>query len=476
MIREVLSHLADWGSLDTWIVVTAALSAMACALPGVFLVLRRQSMMGDALTHTVLPGIIVAFLFAHWLRTAGWITPEAYRATEHAALFGGAIVVGVLSALLTEWLRRLGGVEGTAALGVVYTTLFAVGLLLVRVTADSVHIDPDCVLYGTIETVAMDTLGNRPIEDGGIPRAAVVNGAVLLVNLLLVTLFYKELRIATFDPALATTLGINARLMHYALMAVTAVTLVAAFESVGSILVIAMLIAPAATACLLTDRLGTLLAISLGVAALGAVLGHALAISVPPVLFGRLGFDTVESAGTAGMMAVACGLLFVLAMLFAPRHGIVSRVLHRAALGLRIAAEDVLGTLYRREEAVAGGSATELEPGRDQTLGVSPILRRLARWKLAWSGQVATDDGGQRLTAAGRQAAEELVRAHRLWESYMAEHFQVPADHLHETAARVEHFLGPDLRSELAAELQAPNVDPHGRAIPPETKDKSGPN
>jgi manganese/zinc/iron transport system permease protein len=195
-----------------------------------------------------------------------------------------------------------------------------------------------------------------------------------------------------------------------------------------------------------------------------------LAISVPPVLFGRLGFDTVESAGTAGMMAVAGGLLFVSAMLFAPRHGIVSRVRHRAGLGLRIAAEDVLGTLYRREEAVAAeGGAARLEPGRDQTLGVSPLLRRLARWKLAWSGQVATDGGGPRLTPAGRRAAEELVRAHRLWESYMATHFQVPADHLHETAARVEHFLGPDLRSELAAELQAPDVDPHGRAIPPET-------
>jgi manganese/zinc/iron transport system permease protein len=480
MIHAMLGRLADWGPLDTWIAVTAALAAMACALPGVFLVLRRQSLMGDALTHTVLPGIVAAFLLAFWLKSAGWITPQTYRATEHAALFLGAIGVGVFSAVLTEWLQRLGGVEGTAALGVVYTTLFAVGLLLVRVAADSVHIDPDCVLYGTIETVAMDTLRGLPIERGGIPRAAVVNGGVLCVNLLLVALFYKELRITAFDPALATTLGIPARLLHYALMAATAVTLVSAFESVGSILVIAMLIAPAATACLLSDRLARIIALSLGLAGAAAVLGHVLAISVPPVVFARLGFDTVESAGTAGMMAVACGLLFVAAMMFAPRHGVISRIMHRAGLGLRIAAEDVLGSLYRREEAGAaappsGGAAHAAasrmtsELFRDQTQGISPLLRRLAQWKLTWSGLVAGRRGAQCLTPAGRRAAEELVRAHRLWESYMATHFQVPSDHLHETAAKVEHYLGPALRAEIAAELDRPDYDPHGRAIPPET-------
>lgn len=462
MLSEMLKRLGDWGPLDTWIVLTAALSAMACALPGVFLVLRRQSMMGDALSHTVLPGIVCAFLLTHALKTAGWITSARYDSVQHLAMLAGAIVIGILTAVLTEWVQQVGRVENTAALGVVFTTLFALGLLLIRVAADQVHIDPDCVLYGNIET---SVYGQQ-----GIPSAVWLNGGMLVVNGLLVTLFYKELRLAAFDPALATTLGVPARAMHYALMAVTAATLVAAFESVGSILVIAMLITPPATAFLLTDRLSRMIAISLLVAAGSAALGHALAISTPGVLFGPLGFPADEAASTSGMMAVACGLFFVAAVLFAPRQGVVSKSLHTAALGLRIAAEDVLGSLYRHDEAI-GATDGSLPPAHDQTQGISPWLRRLATWQLQRRGMLAIEHGAPQLTPAGRQAAESLVRSHRLWESYMARHFPLSEDHLHDTAAVVEHYLGPELLDELSAELDQPATDPHGRAIPPGGKE-----
>lgn len=166
MLREAIDILSHWSSLDTWIMLTAALAAMACAIPGVFLVVRRQSMMGDALSHTTLPGVVLAFLISHWLRTAGWLSPEAYDSSRHAVMFAGALVVGVLSAGLTEFVQRLGRVEASAALGVVFTTMFAGGLLLIRMAANSVHIDPDCVLYGIVETVVMDTVGST-----NIPRA-----------------------------------------------------------------------------------------------------------------------------------------------------------------------------------------------------------------------------------------------------------------------------------------------------------------
>ena len=254
MLQEAIDILSDWGSLDTSIVITAALAGMACALPGNFLVLRKQSMMGDALSHTVLPGIVFAFLLAYWLDRSGYISETTRAATLPAALFGGAIVIGILSAVLTEWVHRLGRVESSAALGVVFITLFAFGLLLIRLKADSVHIDPDCVLFGSVETPKS--------------RQTWMVGILLCVNLLLVTIFYKELKVSAFDPGLATSLGIHAKTMHYALMAVTAATLVAAFESVGSILVIAMLIAPPATAYLLTDRLSHMIILSLLIAAL----------------------------------------------------------------------------------------------------------------------------------------------------------------------------------------------------------------
>ncbi len=466
MISEITTGLSRWSSLDTWIVLTAALAAMACALPGCFLVLRRQSMMGDALSHTSLLGVVLAFLLAHSMKVAGWISIEAYGAAQHAIMFGGAMAIGVLAALLTEWIQKLGRVESSAALGVVFTVLFAAGLLLIRVAADSVHIDPDCVLYGTVETSYIGV---------GVPRAAVMNGLVLLVNLVLVVVFFKELRISAFDPALATTLGVSARVMHYALMAVTAATVVAAFESVGVILVIAMLIAPAAAAHLLTDRLGWMLGLSLALAALSALVGHAMAITLPSVVFSRLGFDSVRDASTAGMMAVACGLIFAASVLFAPRHGLVSKILAQAQLGLRIVREDMLGLLYRLEEQSFEGDTRMALRIFDRTLGVGPLLSWLAVRRLAWQGSIRLSEMGYKLTDSGRQAAGELVRSHRLWEGYMSKHFGLPDDHLHDTATRVEHFIGPREREELSRELNQPLTDPHGQRIPAEnTRRDSG--
>lgn len=462
MFTEFRELLADWRIWDTWIVVTAALSAMACAIPGCFLLLRRQSMMGDALSHTSLLGIVAAFLFAHWLQVNGWISAESFSAARHAIMFAGAMLVGILSALLTEAIQKLGQVEANAALGVVFTTFFAAGLLLIRVAADSVHIDPDCVFYGTIESAGFSA-------DATPPSAAITNGAMLLVNLTLLGLFYKELKISTFDPALATSLGISARRMHFGLMAVCAATLVAAFESVGNVLVIALLIVPAATALLLTERLGRMLALSLFVAAASALLGHVLAITAPAMIFPRLGFADVRDASTAGMMAVTAGIFFVLAVFFAPRKGVLSRVFDRSKIAVRVAADDLLGLLFRMEEARLE-CETRLAPQLvARQLGIGRLLSRLALWRLYRTGQVVADEKGYHLTTSGRESAGRLVRSHRLWESYMAKHFQLPEDHLHETAARVEHYLNPELRAELEAELETPDADPHGRAIPGES-------
>ncbi len=465
MFAEFWAILFDWGAIDTWIVLTAALASMACALPGNFLVLRRQSMMGDAISHTVLPGIVIAFLLTHHLLQSGVIDDSSRGTTMHLAMFIGAIIFGILTALLTEWVQKLGRVESTAALGVVFLSLYAVGLLLIRRAADNVHIDPDCVLYGMVETAWMDTIG-----ESSVPRMAVVNGSVLLVNAILVVLFYKELKISAFDPGLATTVGVNASAMHYGLMCVTAITLVASFESVGNILVIAMLIVPAATAYLLSDRLSHMIVISLVVAAASALFGHVAAMTLPPIFFRRIGFTTVTSASTPGMMAAVAGLFFIAALLAGPRHGLLSKLLQRFSLRLRIVREDVLGFLYRREESQQSGN----EPVVISRKRISEslhhagwILSTLAIRQLLQRERILMTPEGYRLTESGRRTAQKLVRSHRLWESYMARHFDLPEDHLHETAARVEHFIDVDLRETLASELEGLEIDPHGREIPP---------
>jgi len=296
-----------WFPMDSWIVAIGALCAVACALPGCFLVLRKMSMMGDAISHAVLPGLAIAFLVTGSRASIG--------------MFIGAAVVGVLTAVFTQWISSWGNVDRGASMGIVFTTLFALGLLLIVQAADRVDLDPGCVLYGAIELTPLDTVGQ--IAVGGavleIPRAFVVLGIVAGINLLLVTIFFKEFRLSSFDPELATTQGFPAGLMHYLLMTMVAVTTVASFEAVGSIIVIAMLVVPAATAHLLTDRLGWMLVISslVGVAAAG--LGHLMALTVPR----WFGF---QDTNTSGMMAVAVGLLFLLAVVLAPRHGLLGRL------------------------------------------------------------------------------------------------------------------------------------------------------
>ncbi len=468
MLVELYSKLSAWSSLDTWIVLSAALAGMACAIPGNYLLLRRQSMMGDALSHTSLLGIVLAFLFSGAIFSQTEPGPAGGRFSEgvHGLMFVGAIAVGILAAVLSEAIQKLGRVEATAALGVVFTTMFAGGLLLMR-TIDHVHLDLDCVLYGSLFDMVLNTteIAGRPV-----PRAVVVNGAMVLFNLALVVLFFKELKISTFDGELATALGIHAALINYVLMAVTAATIVAVFESVGSIIVIAMLVVPAATAFLLTSRLGWMIPLSLLVAAASAALGHALAISLPGVVFSRFGFENVPDASTTGMMAATSGGLFFLALLFAPRQGILSKLVHRTRLNLRVAADDLLGLLYRMDELGLAAETKEAPALLDQQLGYNKWITRLALWRLLWQKKLSKTQDEFHLTPLGKERAQGLVRGHRLWESYMAQHFNLSDERLHKSAHRIEHYLGPDLRDDLASELESPTEDPHGRSIPEEHK------
>ena len=453
-----------WDPIDTTIVIAGGLAAMACAIPGVWLVLRRQSMMGDAISHTALPGVVIAVLGSHAIANAfGGATVST--AAEPILLLIGAVTIGVLTALLTEWVQKLGQVEASAALGVVFTSFFALGILLLRLKADQADLDPECVLFGQLELIVWDLVDVAGLS---ISRPFLVNGVALLVNLALVCLFFKELRISAFDPDMATVQGINARVVNYSLMAATAATVVLAFQSVGSILVIGLLIVPAATSVLLTDRLVPMFLISLFVAALSAALGHVLAITVSPALFRAVGFSEVTDLAASGMMAVVCGGIFLIAFLLSPTHGLVGKIVSRIRLRLRIAADDILSTVYRFEEQSDGKPASTEQVSRE-TKWIPPFEKRFVISRLQRHGLVNVEKELLSLTDAGRVRATGLIASHRLFESYMDKHFDLPADHLHETAHFVEHFLDEEMRSQIKDELQSPNVDPHGRRIPDST-------
>jgi manganese/zinc/iron transport system permease protein len=341
-------------------------------------------------------------------------------------------------------------------MGVVFTALFALGLVMVVQAADHVDLDPGCVLYGAIETTPLDRVS---LGSFSVPRATVPLTLVLAANALFVLLFYKELKLSSFDPDLATSVGVNARVMHYALMTLVAVTAVACFESVGNILVVAMFIVPPAAAYLLTDRLPVMILLSVVLAAASAVLGH-LAAVVVPAWFGY------GSTYTAGMITVATGVMFTIVVLVAPRYGVISKVVHQLRLAVQIAREDLLGLLYRAEES------GELVLSRDallhRSLASGRMIKRLALWQLDGGGRIEAAADGYRLTDVGRREARELLRSHRLWESYLDRHLDLPPERVHGRAERIEHFTGPGLQSALASDLREPEVDPHGKAIPPQ--------
>jgi manganese/zinc/iron transport system permease protein len=415
-----------------WTILISVLVNVSCALLGCYLVLRRMSLMGDAISHAILPGLVVAFLMA------------GSRAS--LPMLAGAMAMGLATTLLSQALHRFARIGQDVAMAVVFTALFALGVILIARVADSVDLDPGCVLYGLVEFVSIETF---PLGGIDVPVSLPTLTGVLAANLAFIGLLYKELKLSAFDAPLATSMGLSATWVHYLLMAMVAATTVAAFEAVGSILVIAMLIVPGAAAHLLTDRMGRMLAIAAGIGAAAAVLGYLAALWL--------------NTSLAGMMAVVAGGLYLLALLAGPRHGLVSKAAGHLRLSMRICREDVLGMLYRWQEA-RGQTPLPVEHVRKALGGLaSPTL---AVWQLRAGGLVRRAAGGLLLADAGRRRAEGLVRGHRLWEAYLARFLNLPADHLHESAARVEHYLGKDLQRELTERLEHPAADPHGRQIP----------
>ncbi|MDQ3626186.1 MAG: metal ABC transporter permease [Verrucomicrobiota bacterium] len=284
-----------------WIALMGFFVATACGLIGNYLILRRMALVGDAISHSILPGIAIAFLLANSRNT--WV------------MFVGALAAGILTTVIIDVIHKRSRVKQDAAIGIAFSTLFAIGVIPISLYADKVDLDQECVLYGEIAFVPLAPL----VQLGGFsfgPEPVLRMGIVMLLTGLLIVLFYKELLVSSFDPGLAASLGISAAVMHYALMSMLSVVVVSAFESVGAILVIAMLILPGATASLLSHRLPVVLALSVVHGALSSLLGIHVAVWL--------------ECSMAAAMVVMGAVLFILAWIFSPREGLIARWLsHR---------------------------------------------------------------------------------------------------------------------------------------------------
>jgi manganese/zinc/iron transport system permease protein len=454
--------------LDLPVLAAGMFASIACALVGTFLVLRRMSLMGDAISHAVVPGIVGAFLVASWMQRQG------VAINLSVAFLLGAAIVGIMTALLTELIHRVGRVESTAAMGVVFTVLFAVGVIMLAqlesAGATTIHLDAECVLYGTIENAIWPDPPASWSEMfdverwRGFPRQVTTLAIVALLDLLFVFILFKELRITSFDPELAAAQGMRPGVMHYLLMTFVAFTTIAAFEAAGSILVVAMLIVPALVAHLFADRLGVMLVVATVVAIAASIAGYAAAATL-----------SFNAAGSIGLML---GVLLALAGLFAPGRGWISQALRRVGVRVSIAREDMLGYLYRMTERARGEIPATRAPGSMQAnapipaetlreavgggFGAKMALRQLLRRgeaRMLPTGAVVP-------TETGLAAAADLVRSHRLWEAYLVERIGLRPDHVHDTAMQLEHITDRAMQDQLAERVEASQIDPHGKAIP----------
>ena len=281
-------------SASVEIQIIAVIVAVACALPGVFLVLRRMAMMSDAISHTILLGIVVGFFIIGNL--------------ESPLLIAFAAGMGVITVSLVELLMKTRLVKQDAAIGLVFPALFSMAVILISRFARGVHLDVDAVLLGELTFAPLDRIDIGSID---LPRSMVVMVIILLLNVLFIALFYKELKLTTFDAGLAAALGFSPALVHYGMMLMVSVTAVGAFDAVGSILVVALMITPPSAAYLLTNRLSRMLFYSAAIAAAGAIGGFWMAWFL--------------NANIAGSIATVFGVLFLGVFLMAPERGLLAQ-------------------------------------------------------------------------------------------------------------------------------------------------------
>jgi len=358
------------------IILIAVVAAAACALPGVFLVLRRSAMLADAISHTVLLGIVLGFFLTGDLSSPFLVL--------------GAAAVGVLTALLTALLERTQLVKNDAAVGLIFPALFSIAIILISRYAGDVHLDTDVVLLGELAFAPFDRFALFGVDLG--PRGLYVMGGILLINLAFISLFYKELKISTFDIGLAAVLGFAPAVVHYMLMSLVSITLVGAFDIVGSVLVVALMVAPAASAYLLVNRLPAMLALSAGLGALSALAGYLLAFLL--------------DASIAGSIATMAGLIFLVSLLFAPEQGVVAQLRRRARQRWEFAALMLNAHLLNHEgsrEAEQENRASHLT----DHLRWSPEFASQVVIYAQRNGLVAVEGDHLRLTPAGRQRTLE---------------------------------------------------------------------
>jgi ABC-type Mn2+/Zn2+ transport system permease subunit/Mn-dependent DtxR family transcriptional regulator len=400
--------------------LASAMVGVMCGILGCFIVLRNMALIGDALSHAILPGIVAAFMIFGY-STLGF--------------FAGSVIAGLLAAVFITWIQQKVATKNDAAIGIVFTAMFSAGVIGISWISkeQGVHLDLKDFLFGNVLGVSDEDL--------------YLTMGITIYVIISVILFYRYLFISTFQPVIARTMGISTRLIHYFIMLLLSFSVVASLRSVGVILVVAMLITPASTALLISNRLKQVVAIAAMIGLLSAATGLILAIV----------FDTTPGPA----MAIVATVIYLLTALFSPDKGLIFKQFRAKELKLRIRMEDILKQAFSLQ--------------KNGSLNISQLLARMDIDKsqlkkllriLTKKGLVSVNDQSISLSETGLAEATRLIRAHRLWETYLVDQIGLKEEQIHEEAEKYEHLLTDEILDEVDKELGYPTRDPHGSPIP----------
>lgn len=401
-------------------IAASSMVGLMCGVLGCFIVLRNMSLVGDALAHAILPGVVIAFILVGY-NTMGF--------------FAGAVVAGLATAAGITWIQQKVKTKNDAAVGIVFTSMFSFGVILISYISkhNGVHLDLKDFLFGSSLGVSNTDL--------------MLTALVMVYVLISVVVFYRYLFASTFQAVVAQTMGISVKLMHYFLMLLLSFAVVASLQTVGVILVVAMLITPAATALLLESRLHWVLVIAGGLGLIAAMLGMVVAVKL----------DTPPGPA----MALVSTFIYLMAVIFSPRKGLVIKARNRHRRQLQTEREDILKQAFRMDQR---GGITPEGIREKLDLGRNRWTRHLQHMKrIGW----LEDTKSLAISDKGMIMALSLVRAHRLWETYLQQQVGLNEDQIHDEAERLEHLLTEEFLDQVDRELGYPTKDPHGSPIPP---------
>ncbi len=408
---------------EPWAIRALLASSMVgvmCGAIGCFIVLRNMSLIGDALAHAILPGVFVAFLILGY-STIGF--------------FIGSVIAGIVTAVGITWIQHKVKTKNDAAIGIVFTAMFSIGVMGISWlnTAEGVHLDLQDFLFGNVLSISNQDL--------------ILTSIFLVYTIISLTLFYRYLFITTFQPTIAETMGISVKTVHYFLMLLLSFAVVCALSTVGVILVVAMLITPAATALLLSDKLKHVILISSFLGLLSALVGFILAVI----------WDTTPGPA----MAVVATVFYFSAVFLAPSKGLVARYLRQKRQRAKIEREDIIKYTNRLKK----GQLASFEMLKNRLAYSNSKLKKHVK-HLEAEGILLVSKDGIDLSLKGEKEAQKLVRAHRLWESYQVNKMGLQEGQIHDEAERLEHHLTHDILDEVDEVLGYPTEDPHGSPIP----------